>query len=118
MIKPIKIALIAVLVILLLVIMHFLGFFSFLNNPFNDIVYGPIDTSCDKDSDCVLRQTTCNVRCACPTAVNKDWNLKCLFGYKHPFAVCEVCSFNFNLRCIDNTCHQIFNRSAVLGIMK
>jgi len=116
--KPIKIALIAVLVIFFLAIAHFLGFLSFLNKPLNNLLYGPVDTSCNADSDCVLRQATCSVRCACPTAVNKNWNLKCPFGYEHPFAVCEVCSFNFNLRCINNTCQQIFNRSAVLGIMK
>ena len=116
--KQIKIVLIALLIVAVLGIAYILGFLSFLNKPLNYIVYGPIDTSCSVDSDCVLRQASCSVRCACGTPVNKNWNIKCPFGYKHPFAVCEVCSFNYELKCVNNTCKQIFNRSQVLGIMK
>ena len=102
---------IGIMVLILLILFHtfFYGFLSFLNAPLNNLFYGQVDRSCNADSDCVLRSTTCDVSCACPIAVNKNWNHKCWFGYKYPTAVCEVCAFG-EPKCVNNMCELIIPR--------
>ncbi len=105
MIKLIKIAL-TIVVIIVLTIAYFLGFFSFLNRPFNYIVYGPVDTSCNEDSDCALKRISCGSICSCGSPVNKNWKMTCPFGYEHLFVYCEPCASpsELKLKCIENEC--------------
>ena len=113
--KALKVSLAVLGVILLLVFFYLFGFLSFLNTPLNSILYGPVDKSCNVDSDCVLHSTTCEVSCACPVAVNKNWDKICPFGYKHSFVLCEPCLSlrRSELKCIDSQCQQVFINSQI-----
>ncbi len=108
--KPLKIILITIGIILLLIFSYILGFWSFLNAPVNQVLYGSVDKSCNVDSDCVLKQTTCEVSCACREPVNKDWKHKCFFAFKHPFSTCSLCGtpgYDFEVKCVNNQCERI-----------
>lgn len=98
--------------IVLLIFLYIFGFLSFLNTPMNNLLYGPVDISCNIDSDCVLKPIGCTVSCACHTPVNKDWNRICPFGYKHLFAYCGTCPSpsDFEIKCINNKCEQVFQQ--------
>ena len=92
-------------IVLLFAVLYVFGVFSFLNAPVNSILYGPVDESCRRDSDCALKQTSCSVSCACPQPVNKNWNHKCFFGYGSIFSFCGPCiSRNTQLQCVNDKC--------------
>lgn len=78
--------LIIVGVLVFILILNFIGFLSFLNKPLNTLVAGTPDKSCNDNSDCVIRDTTCEI-CDCGEAVNKKWESFCPFKRKFVFPI-------------------------------
>ena len=65
------------------------------------------NTSCQQDSDCVLRQTSCQP-CDCGSPVNKNWKPFCPTGTTPPGVICGPCQDpqQIQIRCIQNQCRQ------------
>jgi len=105
--KNLKIALIVIGIIIVLVILFFSGIISSLNQPLNNLIAGEPDKSCNSDSDCTLRSTSCHV-CDCGDAVNKDWKSFCPFPI-YEMVYCKMCASegrDFEIKCIDNQCQK------------
>jgi hypothetical protein len=107
--KKIKIIVIIIGVILLLTILSFIGIFSEINKNLNKWIAGTPDKSCNIDSDCVIKKTTCGP-CDCGDVVNKNWKRFCplpdLQMIQVHCADCEPIDF-WDIKCIDNQCQRL-----------
>lgn len=92
------------LIVLVLIYLNSVGSLSFLNQPLNNLIAGSPDKSCNSDSDCVIKTTTCNI-CDCGDAVNKNWHSFCPFLDKS-IVRCKICTFpsDFGIKCIEGQC--------------
>lgn len=104
--KKLKIGLIISGVILFVIVLNYSGIIS----PSNKYSTGTPDKTCTVDSDCALKRTTCGY-CDCGGAVNKDWDIVCLFKNPPKRVLCKPCpspNLDFDVKCIENQCQRVW----------
>jgi hypothetical protein len=96
-------------IIVIITILNFIGNLARLNQPLNKLIVGNADKSCNSESDCVIRKTTC-LPCDCGDAVNKNWHTYCPFSYNAKY-LCKMCAsqnYDFYIKCIEGQCQRVW----------
>jgi len=108
--KELIIALVILGLIGIVMLLNFLYILAFLNMPLNYLVVGAPDNSCNEDSDCVLRVTTCSP-CDCGMPVNKEWTKEPFCPFRKPPILCKMCpspNYDFEIKCVENQCQRVW----------
>jgi hypothetical protein len=97
-----RIILTGVIIIITLVVLYYIGLFSILNNPLNNLVAGEPDRTCSVDSDCVVKTIQCSSTCD-KEAVNVEWSKFCPFK-ENVFIAISGCSGPIDAKCVEGIC--------------
>lgn len=105
--KILTITVLSIVIIIVLIFWNANGKFAPLNKPITYIFSGPVDYSCEVDSDCIMSGIACEPRnTVCGVVHNKDWEATCIFrvtgSYAHVMPIC-----NYEIKCINNRCEAI-----------
>lgn len=109
--RKLKVVFIILGIVIVLVLLILFDVLSSLNTPINEFIAGTPDKSCNIDSDCTLKETTCEL-CDCGDVVNQNWERFCPFVSlkKVQCKICASLTNDFDIKCVDNLCQKNYKK--------